>query len=289
MGRKGKGPPYLNPPDEKYVVVMNPWGLKTPRMRVQRDADIVGAWMRAVFGFEPGLIERVFMMGVRDEVIIELSSRTDIVRGLGSHRWSEFLEPCPAADAQNVSYIFEYNWRRHGDPGEHSWVEYFPRQDMPPPAFPVKGFPRKYPYPKPHWAEPSNVGSNLSSLILRLPESRVRTPTPPPPEPEPVQAAPSIPQFAPYTPPAHHPSHTLSQFANPELNPATSNDNEDVKPLIKTENQDIPLPPPVIQPEINSEPNEVLGKLGKADPYEEEEAAQMLLKKEDTDPLTIID
>ena len=59
---KAKGPPYLNKPDEKYVVIVNPWGMNK---RDQFNVDCLGAWLRAVFGFDPEKmqVECVYMMG----------------------------------------------------------------------------------------------------------------------------------------------------------------------------------------------------------------------------------
>lgn len=45
-GGKKTGPPYLDAPDCKYIVIIDPWGMSNPRDRKQIDVDYVGAWIR---------------------------------------------------------------------------------------------------------------------------------------------------------------------------------------------------------------------------------------------------
>lgn len=45
-GGKKKGPPYLEEPPAKYLVIEHPWGMKSGKERAQRCVDNLGAWVR---------------------------------------------------------------------------------------------------------------------------------------------------------------------------------------------------------------------------------------------------
>jgi hypothetical protein len=45
-GGKKKGPPYLDEPDCKYVVIVDPWGMVNAQDRKEIDVHRVGAWIR---------------------------------------------------------------------------------------------------------------------------------------------------------------------------------------------------------------------------------------------------
>lgn len=64
-GGKRKGPPYLDEPDSKYVVIIDPWGMVNAQERKQMDVHRVGTWMRFMLR-EQGkgtdiLVEAVYM------------------------------------------------------------------------------------------------------------------------------------------------------------------------------------------------------------------------------------
>lgn len=61
---KSKGPPYNNKPEERFVVIVKPWGVKPATQRKQFDIDVLGAWMRAAFGFDQLIsqVEAVYTM-----------------------------------------------------------------------------------------------------------------------------------------------------------------------------------------------------------------------------------
>ena len=62
MGKKLLDPLYTDEPEEHYLVVINPWGMVSNRQRKQWDIDCCGAWLRAIFGLGPGLVEAIYVM-----------------------------------------------------------------------------------------------------------------------------------------------------------------------------------------------------------------------------------
>jgi hypothetical protein len=48
------GPPYLNPPPEKYIVISEPWGMPTAHQRTLADFERVGGWVRRMLMEQSG-------------------------------------------------------------------------------------------------------------------------------------------------------------------------------------------------------------------------------------------
>lgn len=65
-GGKKTGPPYLDHPDCKYIVIIDPWGMVSAKDRKEIDVHRVGAWIRFMLRTpdEPNqdiLVEAVYM------------------------------------------------------------------------------------------------------------------------------------------------------------------------------------------------------------------------------------
>ncbi|KLO15047.1 hypothetical protein SCHPADRAFT_996154 [Schizopora paradoxa] len=206
MAPKFKQKKYTNKPEEHFIVVLNPWGMPNVN-RIDRDVDAFGVWLRYMFSSlgQPSCnVEAVYIMNTRTEVIVRMSSTTDIVPALGEHKWSKFLKPsfleapstrealmawinvlsgnflfyARSSELRNesVSHIFEYNWERNGDPAIHQWAEHYPTTEEPPERM---NFPVRRDYPKPSWAAPPlGLASLTRILLLPLPSSRTKTPPP---------------------------------------------------------------------------------------------------------------
>ncbi|KAH7929506.1 hypothetical protein BV22DRAFT_1029344 [Leucogyrophana mollusca] len=259
---KGKkaGPPYTNRSSE-YAVVAKPWGMaSSSRDRGDNDVNRLGTWVHIVLQDKGvnAMPESVFMMGTRDEVIVQLPLGTNIRPLLGEHRWATFWKG--HTNDAGSSYVFEYNYQNNGDPANHSWAEYYPQNLGP-------GAPVTIPYPEPRWVQPITTIKNLV-LPIPIPPRPVEKPTPEsvpttPPVPEPVATLPQSPEpaalFKPYVPPTHHPAHTRypdapSAHAQPEEHGLAAND-----------------------PDVKAE--EAVPKyIRKLDPYEQEEEAKLLLQ-----------
>ncbi|KAI0921461.1 hypothetical protein AcW2_006422 [Taiwanofungus camphoratus] len=245
---KKKGPPYTDDPGCKYITIEDPWpGHASSKDRTRVYYNWLGAWVYFMLGKKAGP-EVIFSVNTRTEVIVKLPKEVDIVPILGAHIWCKFLSTKQGADRNRISYVFEYNYRSRGEPGNHNWLEHVPHPGEPPPHI---RFPVVFPYPSPHWASP--IGRNLKDLALPLPSSRERTPTPPP----------SL--FTPYEPPLHYPSHVVNSSPAPAVGSIEQSE-ERVEVEIKSEAclQDQPV-------RLYAE---------KHDPYEEEDAALKLVKQE---------
>ncbi|KAA1466103.1 hypothetical protein DENSPDRAFT_925609 [Dentipellis sp. KUC8613] len=175
---KKKGPPYTDKPDCEYIVVTQPYGIdKNAPERMNKGAvQRISSWIRFMFN-DVSVVEAVWWMRTRNEIIVQLTEGTDIEPMLGAHKWSKIVSGF-RGDPAAMSCIFKYNYRTFGEPGAHSWKDEVSSDEFPP-----KGI-FTDPYPRPSWAQPR------INLALPLPKSRERTPTPPPePEPEPASAA----------------------------------------------------------------------------------------------------
>ncbi|KAL5512540.1 hypothetical protein ACEPAG_3193 [Sanghuangporus baumii] len=177
MPKKFKVKTYEKDNDDHYVVVLNPWN-RGYKQRSQEQIDWMGAWLRIAFRKpkEKHIVKNIYSVETRrkrSEVIVRISASADIRLGLGLHRWGEFMkeEQLERIKLQsgvdlsdNISHIFLYNWTLHGDPAEHQWQEWFPRQDEIPPNIMIK-----MDYPEPEWSEMPPSDSRLRSLLLPLP------------------------------------------------------------------------------------------------------------------------
>lgn len=57
----------------------------------------------------------------QNEVIIQLPENTKLDLVLGEHRWPEFLNNLEGHNrSKTASYIFEYNYRSSGEPGNRT-------------------------------------------------------------------------------------------------------------------------------------------------------------------------
>jgi hypothetical protein len=142
------------------------------------------------------------------------------------------VELCKTLSGPQRPSVFIYNWRNNGDPANHNWTENFPS------SLRLDSVPAKSPYPAPSWISPP---STLAYLVLPIPHPPIPPPipnrghnpgqeqqsvtSPPPPTVTPSSASPeqkdypesgeqptakdsvSTSLFAPYKPPAQHPSH----------------------------------------------------------------------------------
>ncbi|OCB91782.1 hypothetical protein A7U60_g954 [Sanghuangporus baumii] len=177
MPKKFKVKLYEKDNDDHYVVVLNPWA-QGYKPRSQEQIDWMGAWLRIAFRRpkEKYIVKNIYSVETRrkrSEVIVRISASVDIRLGLGLHRWGEFMKEeqlerikLQSGDdlSDDISYIFLYNWTLHGDPAEHQWQEWFPRQDEIPPNIIIK-----MDYPEPEWSEIPSSDSRLRSLLLPLP------------------------------------------------------------------------------------------------------------------------
>ncbi|OBZ76263.1 hypothetical protein A0H81_03623 [Grifola frondosa] len=189
---KKKGPPYVDDPGCKYVVIDDPWpGHASGKDRGQDYFNRLGAWVWYMLGkkHEP---EYLYSVNTRAEVIVELPEDTDITPILGAHTWRKFLSRGDQADIKRKSFVFEYNYKAHGRPENHNWL-------------------RHTPHDKP-----------AALFALPLPASRVRTPTP-----EPVPQ-PDTSLFVPYQAPAHY--HADISEVTTGAGPSATSQNEIAQP-----------------------------------------------------------
>ncbi|KAI0080716.1 hypothetical protein K474DRAFT_160253 [Panus rudis PR-1116 ss-1] len=166
------------PPKSKYIVVEDPWpGHDNSRALRPSQAffNYVGAWLHIALGCaEPYPVKAIYHRSKRDEIVVKLDKRVDITPLLGAHHWRKFTTYQSATSNDTISYIFEFNYKRHGDPAEKV-------EPVPPP--PNRKLPIREPdmYPAP--SRTSLIGRASIDLALKLPEERLRAETPPPPEP----------------------------------------------------------------------------------------------------------
>ncbi|KAI0824624.1 hypothetical protein BC628DRAFT_1419742 [Trametes gibbosa] len=259
MPPKKKGPPYTDDPGCKYVVIEDPWpGNATGKARTQVFYNHLCTWVYFMLGKEHQP-EAVYSVNTRGEVIVQLPQDVDLTPILGAHAWRKCLSRGNAQDKDRVSYVFEYNYRNRGEPGNRTdppltvpqwhhadagngadnWLETYPTVSGDPP--PHLKFPVIYPYPRASYASPK--GKNCADLALPLPPTRQPTPIP------------DTSLFEPY----EHPS----QISSRTVEGAHARPREDPRPA--------PTPP--------NAPS-VTGKLGKMDPYDEETHNLRSLKQE---------
>ncbi|KAI0650103.1 hypothetical protein C8Q79DRAFT_923494 [Trametes meyenii] len=169
---KKKGPPYTDDPGCKYIVISEPWpGNKRGKDRGQVYYNHFCAWIYFMLG-KSAHVDVLYTMNTRDEIIVRLPQDVDLTPILGAHPWRRFLSRGDQRDKDRVSYVFEYNYRGRGEPGNHNWLEVFPTERGDPPA--SLKFPVIFPYPHVSWATPK--GKNCSDLALPLPPTRQTTP-----------------------------------------------------------------------------------------------------------------
>ncbi|KAI0676947.1 hypothetical protein C8Q78DRAFT_961717 [Trametes maxima] len=169
---KKKGPPYTDDPGCKYIVIDDPWpGNKRGKARDQVYYNHLCTWVYFMLG-KSVKVDALYTMNTRDEIIVQLPQSVDLSPILGAHPWRRFLSRGDQRDKDRVSYVFEYNYRSRGEPGNHNWLEGFPTVSGDPP--PHLGFPVIFPYPHVSWATPK--GKNCGDIALPLPPTRQPTP-----------------------------------------------------------------------------------------------------------------
>jgi hypothetical protein len=52
---KKKGPPYLDDPGCKYVVIIDPWGMESAKDRNQEDVNRLGSWIGFMLREQSGI------------------------------------------------------------------------------------------------------------------------------------------------------------------------------------------------------------------------------------------
>ncbi|KAI3608979.1 hypothetical protein WG66_010990 [Moniliophthora roreri] len=272
---KWKPPKEVKLPDEKYIVIVKPWiDSSNPAF-----FKALGGWLECASGTCPTIIYH--MGSKRNHVIVQFPPNVDTMRLLGSHRPSEFVRGEPKFNNirknNQVTDVYEYNYKVHGDPSTKGWNSEYPHhgsvQDSP--------FKQGAQYPCPRLAPrtPEQFACNVAQpiprdileqleareAIIRATEERAmaeeeaarpaapvaaanraspRDLSPPPSGPSQTSTQNSVTTFTPYVPPSH-------LYPNP---------NGDI----------VQLPRNIPQPQI--------GKIGKMDPYEEEEEAKFLLQ-----------
>ncbi|KAH9850097.1 hypothetical protein C2E23DRAFT_339062 [Lenzites betulinus] len=174
MPPKKKGPPYTDDPGCKYIVIEDPWpGNATGKARTQVFYNHLCTWVYFMLG-KAHQVDAVYSVNTRGEVIVQLPQEVDLTPILGAHAWRKCLARGNPQDKDRVSYVFEYNYRNRGEPGNHNWLEFYPTVSGDPP--PHLKFPVIYPYPRASYASPR--GKNCADLALPLPPTRQPTPIP---------------------------------------------------------------------------------------------------------------
>ncbi|KAL4241318.1 hypothetical protein ABKN59_000267 [Abortiporus biennis] len=262
--KKFKIKEYLDDPGYKYIVIQDPWPAnKVGAARDDVFYNLVGAWLFYMLD-KKATPDTIYSLNTRSDVVARLPQYINIEPILGAHPYKRFLNLKKVSD--KTSYIFEYNYRRKGHPEDHQWAQHFPIGGEPPPHL---GFPVKFPYPHPSFADLAN--KTCQDIALPLPSNRTRTPTPPIPDTS---------GFEPYERPAHHAYTNIedTQPQDPRLTAAVKESTlatkESPKPS-EVVNQKQPSSAPLFVPKL--------------DPYEAEDAALSSLKQEPEHALRIKD
>ncbi|KAF7433423.1 hypothetical protein PC9H_005375 [Pleurotus ostreatus] len=175
MGKKSKA---IKSPEERYLVVQHPWGMRKPSTeRGKGSVNNLDGWFRIMLR---DLVDEdhcsivVYMVRTQDHVIVEIPEGIDIQPLLGIHRWASILTPSYAAhNVDRFSVIYEYNYTKFDHPKKRGWSESFPDSPPLPPNFPINS-----PYPPPilHGAMPPQP--SLGALPLPAPPSLPPQPVP---------------------------------------------------------------------------------------------------------------
>ncbi|KAI9448253.1 hypothetical protein H4582DRAFT_1899493 [Lactarius indigo] len=168
--KKMAQPLYKKPTDSAYLVITEPFGMNpSPAARGTVDLNRLSSWISWVFR-QGSVLEAVYTMSTRDEVIIKILEGLDLALMLGKHRYCNILNR-GWSDPDAASCVFEYDYQANGDPSAHNWREHVALDAAAPPGH------FRNPYPAPTWAiRPSQ----LAGLAYSLPDSLPRTPPPSP-------------------------------------------------------------------------------------------------------------
>ncbi|RXW25708.1 hypothetical protein EST38_g169 [Candolleomyces aberdarensis] len=148
MGKKGFKVKTYEPPDEKFVVVVNAWGKTRDR---QQFANAVGAWfevmLRRIHPKQKLQVNCIYYQSTHDILIVELPSTvTSLSPFLGAHPYRSFLTTHPTST--EFTYVYEYNFRHFNHPENTNWHASAPSYRELPRTLPVKD-----PYPLPREIE----------------------------------------------------------------------------------------------------------------------------------------
>ncbi|KAG7091416.1 hypothetical protein E1B28_010452 [Marasmius oreades] len=234
------------PPPEKYIVVTNLWlYLSSPNF-----FTMMGGWLQCAFGSPPLAI---YHNGNQAEyIIVEFSSNVDVRSRLGAHHPCEFIKDVAwlefhKAVKTHASVIYEYNYPVHKDPS----IKFDNKLNTwPDPFSSLSPFKWGADYPPPRL--PDTFLSAVSGCCaLPLPRDLLKTLEPP------------------LDPPATpHDQHFRSSDASLQSNPQPIPKRSADKPHEQTKTQ--------IKVEAPTQP--AIWKVGKLDPYEEEENANALFR-----------
>ncbi|GJE84906.1 hypothetical protein PsYK624_009820 [Phanerochaete sordida] len=261
---KKKGPPYVDDPECKYVVVENPW--PSIHYNAARNSDYyqeVGTWLRYALN-KAAYPETIYSRKTRSDLVVKFSEDVDITPLLGAHYWPNFLKQRDAK--RESSCIFEFNYRQHGHPETHQWAgQEIDLQD--PPRW--RGVvPFKQPYHPPAYADLRRDNLSCRDLGIPMPVPReddvVPDPQPEVPQPKPQERQ----------------SRDRSLFSFVDA----------IQPKVEEAPAPAPAsrppPPPVAEPNPDQQtrdlPSSRISKFD-VDPYEQDEAAASFLKAEPTD------
>ncbi|KAH6873577.1 hypothetical protein BKA70DRAFT_282691 [Coprinopsis sp. MPI-PUGE-AT-0042] len=297
MGKGGKGKlKTYKPPPEKFVVVYKAWGINPSNAKVT--CNQIAAW------FEVMLRERYpdtrpysiyYQPKKLHYFIVELPSNVDINPYLGTHSYDAFLKGIQTSP-NDVACLYEYNYKSFGDPSK-VWNQGFAEYTKIPEGFPVRS---PYPIPGPAVPPPGDLPSAI--YPPRMPALPPQIPANPPPVPEPPSgildssvASSSRNLQAPETssiPQAVEPDRQRSPTSSltPPLAPEEEREQgpptevstfQPYEPPNHYQKPTSPSPTPTPGSPIPSSSEVTPGlstKLQKWDPYEEEEAAEALLR-----------
>lgn len=176
---KKKGPPYLDDPECKYVVIENPWPSgRSTCVRDEAYYQEVAAWLRYALN-KAAWPETIYSRNKRSDLIVKFAQEVDVKPLLGAHFWPNFLKQ-PGARIDRSS-IFEFNYRRNGHPENHQWTLH--EVDWGDPRRWGGNVPFKQPYPPPAFAQLQNNIMSCADLALPMPKPRDE-PAGPEPQPE---------------------------------------------------------------------------------------------------------
>ncbi|KAI0284987.1 hypothetical protein BGY98DRAFT_946555 [Russula aff. rugulosa BPL654] len=167
-------PLYKKSDDSAYLVITQPFGMHpNPAERGTVDVNRLSSWISWVFRRD-SVVETVYAMSTRDEVIVKIAEGLYPAVILGKHKYKNILDAGWPWDPSPESCVFIYNYQSNGEPSDHNWREYIASDvDVPPHLF-------RNPYPAPTWTFRQ---SHICDLALKLPDTLPRTPEPSPEPP----------------------------------------------------------------------------------------------------------
>ncbi|KAF8805134.1 hypothetical protein BYT27DRAFT_7258250 [Phlegmacium glaucopus] len=264
-------------PPEKYVVVVNAWGLPD-KLDMNTKMNEIAAWFELLLknDYPDARVREIFYQKTHRTIIVELPREVEIEKYLGAYHYSQFHKNIPPDNnPSRTAYLYEYHYAKFGHPGNKNWSGVIPPNHAIPAGLlqiMKDPFPRPHPAPLPTsetpYARPVPAKIQCQLAIMRdVPliasasdntgEGRSMEEPPLPPLESPCAAqAPNVDSssfdlppteslFTPYEPPSHYVAHV-------ESSKSRLNQQEQVSP-------------------------ELL-QVKKMDPYEEEEVERALLR-----------